>query len=64
MTHPLIRILDRGAIIFLALLAAATVLVPLLNLALRRARRSRFRPISSRCSVNMFATRSLRSLST
>ncbi len=30
---PLLRILDRGALIFLGLLAAITVLVPLLNLA-------------------------------
>ena len=31
---PLLRILDRGAMIFLAVLAAVTVLVPLLNLAI------------------------------
>ena len=30
---PLLRILDRGAMIFLVVLAAVTVLVPLLNLA-------------------------------
>jgi urea transport system permease protein len=33
MMPPLLRILDRGAMIFLAVLAAVTVLVPLLNLA-------------------------------
>jgi len=33
MMPPLLRILDRGAMIFLAVLAAITVLVPLLNLA-------------------------------
>ena len=32
MMPPLLRILDRGAMIFLAVLAAVTVLVPLLNL--------------------------------
>jgi urea transport system permease protein len=30
--HPLIRMLDRGSLVFLAVLAAAAVLVPLLNL--------------------------------
>ena len=33
MMPPLLRILDRGAMTFLAVLAAVTVLVPLLNLA-------------------------------
>src|SRR5665213_1750426 len=33
MMPPLLRILDRGALIFLAVLAAVTVLVPFLNLA-------------------------------
>ena len=33
MTGPLLRILDRGALVFLALVAASAVLVPLLNLA-------------------------------
>ena len=31
--HPLIRMLDRGALIFLGVLAAVAVLVPFLNLA-------------------------------
>ena len=31
--HPLIRMLDRGAVIFLGVLAAVAVLVPVLNLA-------------------------------
>ena len=31
--HPLIRMLDRGALIFLAVLAVIAVLVPFLNLA-------------------------------
>ena len=32
MMPPLLRILDRGSIIFLAILAAVTILVPFLNL--------------------------------
>ena len=65
MPPPLIRILDRGALIFLAVLAAVTVLVPLLNLCCRRRRRpSTCRPIWWRCSANTSATRSWRSRST
>ena len=31
-SHPLIRLLDRGAVLFLAILAAFAVLIPVLNL--------------------------------
>ena len=61
---PLTRLLDRASAVFLVLLAAFAVAIPVLNLLVPAGSACMSRPISSRCSANTSATRCWRSRST